>query len=227
MAKPATRPKRIPPKPAERARIAEIFARFEAAESDPRTELDYASPFTLLVAVALSAQATDVSVNKATARLFQAADTPQRMLALGEAGLKPFIASIGLYNTKARNVIALSRILVEHYGGEVPLERDQLQALPGVGRKTASVVLNELRIEPAIAVDTHVFRVAHRLGLSTGKTPDQVEADLMAIVPDPLKTRAHHWLILHGRYICVARRPKCEDCPVADLCPSRHLFIGR
>jgi endonuclease-3 len=227
MAKPATRPQRKALKPAEQARIAEIFARFEAAESDPRTELDYASPFTLVVAVALSAQATDVSVNKATARLFEVADTPQKMLALGEAGLKPFIASIGLYNTKARNVIALSRILVEQYAGEVPLERDKLQALPGVGRKTASVVLNELRVEPAIAVDTHVFRVAHRLGLSTGKTPDQVEADLMAIVPDPLKTRAHHWLILHGRYICTARRPKCEDCPVADLCPSRHLFVGR
>jgi endonuclease-3 len=232
MAKPATRPKRKAPRrkplpPAEQARIAEIFARFEAAESDPRTELDYASPFTLVVAVALSAQATDVSVNKATAKLFQVADTPQAMLALGEAGLKPFIASIGLFNTKARNVIALSRILIDQYGGEVPLERDKLQALPGVGRKTASVVLNELRIEPAIAVDTHVFRVAHRLGLSTGKTPDQVEADLMAIVPDPLKTRAHHWLILHGRYTCVARRPKCEECPVADLCPSRHLFVGR
>ncbi|MDB5444185.1 MAG: nth, partial [Phenylobacterium sp.] len=213
--------------PAEQARIAEIFARFEALESDPRTELDYESPFTLLVAVALSAQATDVSVNKATDKLFKVADTPQKMLALGEAGLKPFIASIGLYNTKAKNVIALSRILIDAYRGEVPLERDKLQALPGVGRKTASVVLNELRIEPAIAVDTHVFRVAHRLGLSTGKTPDQVEADLMAIVPDPLKTRAHHWLILHGRYICVARRPKCEECPVADLCPSRHLFVGR
>ncbi|HEV2532992.1 endonuclease III [Phenylobacterium sp.] len=229
MAKPAKRkpPRRKPLAPAEQARIAEIFARFEAAESDPRTELNYQSPFTLVVAVALSAQATDVSVNKATARLFEVADTPQEMLALGEAGLKPFIASIGLYNTKAKNVIALSRILIEQYAGEVPLERDKLQALPGVGRKTASVVLNELRIEPAIAVDTHVFRVAHRLGLSGGKTPDQVEADLMAIVPDPLKTRAHHWLILHGRYTCVARRPKCEDCPVADLCPSRHLFVGR
>jgi len=219
--------RRKPLKPAEQARIAEIFARFEAAESDPRTELDYESPFTLVVAVALSAQATDVSVNKATAKLFQVADTPRKMLALGEAGLKPFIASIGLYNTKAKNVIALSRILVEQYGGEVPLEREKLQALPGVGRKTASVVLNELRIEPAIAVDTHVFRVSHRLGLSTGKTPDQVEADLMAIVPAPLQTRAHHWLILHGRYVCVARRPKCEECPVADLCPSRHLFVGR
>jgi endonuclease-3 len=211
--------------PAEQARIAEIFARFEAEESDPRTELDYESPFTLVVAVALSAQATDVSVNKATEKLFKVADTPQKMVALGEAGLKPFISSIGLYNTKAKNVIALARILVDQYAGEVPLEREKLQALPGVGRKTASVVLNELRIEPAIAVDTHVFRVSHRLGLSSGKTPDQVEADLMAIVPEPLKTRAHHWLILHGRYVCTARRPKCEDCPVADLCPSRHLFV--
>ena len=227
MAKPV-RPaakKRLPS--AEQARIAELFARFEAAESDPRTELDYDSPFTLVVAVALSAQATDVSVNKATAKLFAVADTPQKMLALGEEGLKPLISSIGLYNTKARNVIALSRILIEQYGGEVPLTREALQALPGVGRKTASVVLNELRIEPAIAVDTHVFRVAHRLGLSNGKTPDQVEADLMAIVPEPYLTRAHHWLILHGRYICVARRPKCEECPVADLCPSRKLFLGR
>jgi endonuclease-3 len=227
VAMPKSPPRKRKLKPAEQARIAEIFARFEAQESDPRTELDYESPFTLVVAVALSAQATDVSVNKATEKLFQVADTPQKMLALGEAGLKPFISSIGLYNMKAKNVIALSRILVEQYGGEVPLEREKLQALPGVGRKTASVVLNELRIEPAIAVDTHVFRVSHRLGLSTGKTPDQVEADLMAIVPEPLKTRAHHWLILHGRYTCTARRPKCEDCPVADLCPSRHLFVGR
>jgi endonuclease-3 len=223
--KPAPRKRRL--SPAEQARIAEIFQRFETQESDPRTELDYASPFELVVAVALSAQATDVSVNKATDKLFKVADTPQKMLALGEAGLKPFIASIGLFNTKARNVIALSRILVEQHGGEVPLTREALQALPGVGRKTASVVLNELRVEPAIAVDTHVFRVAHRLGLSTGKTPDQVEAQLMAIVPAPLQTRAHHWLILHGRYVCVARRPKCEDCVVADLCPSRRLFIGR
>jgi endonuclease-3 len=227
MAKPAAKsPVRRNLKPAEEARIAELFARFEAAESDPRTELDYDSPFTLVVAVALSAQATDVAVNKATARLFAVADTPQKMLALGEEGLKPFISSIGLYNTKAKNVIALSRILLEQYAGEVPLERQALQALPGVGRKTASVVLNELRIQPAIAVDTHVFRVAHRLELSDGKTPDQVEADLMAIVPQPYLTRAHHWLILHGRYICVARRPKCEDCPVADLCPSRHLFVA-
>ena len=231
------KPPKIPAKPAKRkvaakrlappeqARIAEIFRRFEEQDSDPRTELDYASPYELVTAVALSAQATDVSVNKATARLFKVADTPAKMLALGEAGLKPFIASIGLYNTKAKNVIATANILIEQYGGEVPLTREALQALPGVGRKTASVVLNELRIEPAIAVDTHVFRVAHRLGLARGKTPDQVEAELMAIVPDPLKTRAHHWLILHGRYVCVARRPKCEDCVVADLCPSKPLFV--
>jgi endonuclease-3 len=223
MAKPAPARKKL--KPAEQARIAELFERFEAAESDPRTELDYASPYELVVAVALSAQATDVSVNKATDKLFNVADTPQKMLALGEAGLKPFISSIGLYNMKAKNVIRMAEILIEQHGGEVPLVREQLQALPGVGRKTASVVLNELRIEPAIAVDTHVFRVSHRLGLSTGKTPDKVEADLMAIVPEPALTRAHHWLILHGRYTCVARRPKCEDCPVADLCPSRHLFV--
>jgi endonuclease-3 len=226
MAKPARKTaarKRLAP--AEQARIAEIFDRFESEETDPRTELDYQSPFTLVVAVALSAQATDVAVNKATARLFEVADTPQTMLALGEEGLKPFISSIGLFNTKAKNVIALSRILIEQYGGEVPLNREALQGLPGVGRKTASVVLNELRVEPAIAVDTHVFRVSHRLGLAHGKTPDQVEAELLATVPEPYLTRAHHWLILHGRYVCVARRPKCEACPVGDLCPSRRLFM--
>ena len=224
MTRPPPRRKRL--KPAEQARIAELFDRFESQESDPRTELNYASPYELVVAVALSAQATDVSVNKATAKLFQVADTPQAMLALGEAGLKPFISSIGLYNMKAKNVIRMAEILIDAHGGEVPLDREKLQALPGVGRKTASVVLNELRIEPAIAVDTHVFRVSHRLGLSTGKTPDKVEAELMAVVPEPYLTRAHHWLILHGRYVCVARRPKCEQCPVADLCPSRHLFMA-
>ena len=219
-----TVPSRARLKPAERARVAELFERFEAQESDPRTELSYASAYELVVAVALSAQATDVSVNKATDRLFKVADTPQKMLALGEEGLKPFIASIGLFNTKAKNVIRMAQILIEQHGGEVPLTREALQALPGVGRKTASVVLNELRIEPAIAVDTHVFRVAHRLGLSTGKTPDKVEAELMAIVPEVALVRAHHWLILHGRYVCMARRPRCTDCPVADLCPSRALF---
>ena len=225
-----TRTKKKPPRkrrlsPAEAARIAEIFARFEAASPDPRTELGYASPFTLLVAVVLSAKATDKSVNKATERLYAVADTPQKLLALGEAGLTPYIASIGLFRMKAKNVIALSRILVDQYGGQVPLNREALQALPGVGRKTASVVLNELGVEPAIAVDTHVFRVAHRLGLSKGKTPDEVERDLMAIVPDAGRTRAHHWLILHGRYVCVARKPKCAVCIVGDLCPSRDLFL--
>jgi endonuclease-3 len=223
-------PRRAPAKkklpPAETARIEEIFRRFEEQSDDPRTELEFTDPFTLVVAVALSAQATDKQVNKATARLFAEADTPAKMLALGVEGLIPYINSIGLFRNKAKNVIELSRIVVEQYGGETPLTREALQALPGVGRKTASVVLNELRIEPAIAVDTHVFRVAHRLGLSAGKTPDQVEAELMWKVPGPLLTRAHHWLILHGRYVCVARRPKCEACVVADLCPSRKLFVA-
>jgi endonuclease III len=223
---PKARPRTPRKSPAERARIAEIFDRFAAATAEPRTELAYSSPYTLLVSVALSAQATDVSVNKATARLYQVADTPAAMIALGEAGLMPFIASIGLYRTKAKNVIALSRLLIERHGGEVPLDRDALQALPGVGRKTASVVLNELDIEPAIAVDTHVFRVAHRLNLSRATTPDKIEADLMAIVPTERLTRAHHWLILHGRYVCVARKPRCGACIVADLCPSRELFMG-
>jgi endonuclease-3 len=221
---PAKPTRRLPPK--ERARVQEIFDRFAAATAHPKTELDYLNPYTLLTAVALSAQATDKSVNKASETLFKAADTPQAMLALGEAGLIQHIKSIGLYRTKAKNVMATARILMAQYGGEVPLERTALQALPGVGRKTASVVLNELGVEPAIAVDTHVYRVAHRLKLSLGKTPDQVERDLMAITPEPYRTRAHHWLILHGRYTCVARRPKCEACPVADLCPSRALFLG-
>jgi endonuclease-3 len=226
MAKPVTVKKAARERlsPAERNRVEEIFQRLQSLSDDPRTELDYQSPFTLVSAVALSAQATDKSVNKATEKLFAVASTPQQMLELGEEGLIPFISSIGLYRNKARNLIAMSRILVEQYGGEVPLTREALQSLPGVGRKTASVVLNELGIEPAIAVDTHVFRVAHRLALSSGKTPDQVEADLMALAPQPYLTRAHHWLILHGRYTCVARRPKCEECPIADLCPSRHLF---
>jgi endonuclease-3 len=210
----------------EAARIAALFDRFAEASAEPRTELSYGSPFTLLVAVVLSAQATDVAVNRATARLYQVADTPEAMLALGEEGLIPFIAQIGLFRTKARNVIALSRILIEAHGGAVPLDRAALQALPGVGRKTASVVLNELGVEAAIAVDTHVFRLAHRLGLSRGKTPDQVEADLMRITPKARQTRAHHWLILHGRYVCVARAPKCAACLISDLCPSRALFLG-
>ena len=224
--KPKTKPKpaRRRLSPAEAARVKTIFERFAAATAEPRTELRFDSPFTLVVAVALSAQATDVSVNKATDKLFAVADTPAKMLDLGEAGVIPYIASIGLFRTKARNVVALSRIIEEQYGGQTPLTREALQSLPGVGRKTASVVLNELDIEPAIAVDTHVFRVAHRLKLSAGKTPDEVERDLMAVVPVPYLTRAHHWLILHGRYVCVARKPKCAGCLIADLCPSRELF---
>ena len=226
---PASKPPKKAARPsakAQAARVQEIFDRFAAKDDHPKTELNYSSPFTLVVAVALSAQATDVSVNKATKALFRDADTPAKMAALGVEGLMPYIQSIGLYRTKAKNVIATANILLDQYAGEVPLNREALMSLPGVGRKTASVVLNELDIEPAIAVDTHVFRVAHRLRIADGSTPDKVEAQLMAIVPKPYLTRAHHWLILHGRYTCVARRPKCEVCVVADLCPSRELFIG-
>ena len=222
--KPVARRPRLTP--VEKARIAEIFRRFDAAEPDPKGELHWLNPYTFLVAVALSAQATDKGVNKATRPLFAMADTPQKMLDLGEAGLMDAIKTIGLYRTKAKNVIALSAILVERYGGEVPLEREALQSLPGVGRKTASVVLNELRIEPAVAVDTHVFRVSHRLKLSAAPTPDGVERDLLAKIPGEYLTRAHHWLILHGRYTCIARKPRCEACLIADLCPSRVLFVG-
>jgi endonuclease III len=215
--KPATGAVVWPPDP---DRVEAIFARLAGVMPDPKTELNFSSPYTLVVAVALSAQATDVSVNKATDRLFAVADTPQKMLALGEEGLIPYIASIGLYRNKAKNVIALSRIVLEQHGGEVPLTREALQALPGVGRKTASVVLNELEIEPAIAVDTHVFRVSHRLGLANAGTPDKVEAQLHQIVPEGWLPKAHHWLILHGRYTCVARKPKCDACVIRDLCPS-------
>lgn len=207
--------------PPDADRVEAVFERLARVMPDPKTELNWSSPFTLVVAVALSAQATDVSVNKATDKLFAVANTPETMLALGEEGLIPFISSIGLYRGKARNVIALSRIVLEQHGGEVPLNREALQALPGVGRKTASVVLNELGIEPAIAVDTHVFRVSHRLGLANAATPDKVEAQLHRIVPDDWLPKAHHWLILHGRYTCTARKPKCSACVISDLCPSR------
>jgi endonuclease-3 len=203
-----------------------LFERFAAACEDPRTELEFTNPYTLLVAVALSAQATDKSVNTATRGLFARADTPRAMLDLGEAALVDHIKSIGLFRTKARNVMAAAQALVVNHGGEVPLRREALQSLPGVGRKTASVVLNELGVEGAVAVDTHVFRVAHRLKLSAGKTPDAVERDLLAVTPPAFLTRAHHWLILHGRYVCTARNPACGRCPVADLCPSRALFAG-
>ncbi len=205
--------------------VAALFARFAADRPDPRTELNFSNPFTLIVAVALSAQTTDVAVNKATAPLFALADTPAAMLGLGEDRLMQMIGSLGLYRNKARNVIQMCRILLERYGGEVPLRREDLLTLPGVGNKTASVVLNELHIEPAIAIDTHVFRVSHRLGLvdAAANTPDKVEARLMAVIPKKWLTRAHHWLILHGRYVCVARRPKCDICVVNGLCPRIGL----
>jgi len=197
---------------------AEIFARFAANDPDPRSELQYKNPYTLLVAVVLSAQATDKGVNKATAPLFEKADTPQKMLALGEEKLREAIKTIGLFRTKAKNVIALSRALIEQHGGEVPKEREQLEALPGVGRKTANVVLNVVFSEPTIAVDTHIFRVANRTGIAPGKNPREVEDGLEKIVPKQYKLHAHHWLILHGRYICVARKPRCPDCLIAELC---------
>lgn len=210
--------------PPDEDRVAEIFTRLARVMPEPKTELNFTDPFTLVVAVALSAQATDVSVNKATDRLFAVADTPEAILALGEEGLVAFIASIGLYRNKARNVIALSRIVLEQHGGVVPLNRADLQALPGVGRKTASVVLNELGIEPAIAVDTHVFRVSHRLGLANAATADKVEDQLHKVVPEAFLSKAHHWLILHGRYTCTARKPNCAGCIIIDLCPSRGLM---
>ena len=200
------------------AAITEFFRRLAERTPNPTTELRYQNPFTLLVAVVLSAQATDVSVNKATAELFKTVDTPAKMVKLGEVGLKPHIKTIGLFNAKAKNVIALSQALIERHGGQVPREREALEALPGVGRKTANVVLNTLYDEPTIAVDTHVFRLANRTGLAPGKTPRAVEDKLVKVVPDAYKLHAHHWLILHGRYICTARKPNCPACVVRELC---------
>jgi endonuclease-3 len=198
-----------------------FFRRLAAANPNPRGELDYINPYTLLVAVVLSAQATDVSVNKATEPLFKLADTPEKMLVLGEARLKEFIRTIGLYNTKAKNVIKLSEILVREHGGQVPQDRAALQSLPGVGRKTANVVLNVAFDQPTIAVDTHIFRLGNRSGLAPGKTPDAVEQALERRIPAKYKLHAHHWLILHGRYVCKARKPDCIACVVRDLCAYR------
>ncbi|MDX1575790.1 MAG: endonuclease III [Kiloniellales bacterium] len=202
----------------KRAEIAAFFDRLAAEIPIPKGELEYINPYTLLVAVVLSAQATDVGVNKATRPLFEKVKTPQEMLALGEAKLKDYIKTIGLYNAKAKNVIALSRILVEQYGGEVPPSREVLETLPGVGRKTANVVLNVAFGEPTIAVDTHIFRVCNRTGLAPGKTPLEVEMRLEKVVPNERKMHAHHWLILHGRYVCKARKPDCPACVVRELC---------
>ena len=196
----------------------EFYRRLAEADPAPETELHYRNPYTLLVAVALSAQATDVSVNKATARLFAEVDTPPKMVALGEAALRDHIKTIGLYNIKAKNVIALSEQLIRDHGGEVPADRDALEALPGVGRKTANVVMNVAFGAPTIAVDTHIFRVGNRTGLARGKTPLAVELKLEKATPAPFLAHAHHWLILHGRYVCKARRPECWRCIVADLC---------
>ena len=206
------------PKRFSTAEIAEFFARFAANTPNPRSELQYKNPYTLLVAVVLSAQATDKGVNKATEPLFAQIDSPQKMVAFGEDRLREAIRTIGLFRTKAKNVIALSEQLIEKHGGQVPRDRELLQSLPGVGRKTANVVLNVAFGEPTIAVDTHIFRVGNRTGLAPGKTPREVEDRLEAAVPAQYKLHAHHWLILHGRYICVARRPRCPDCLVADLC---------
>jgi endonuclease III len=205
-------------KPFTKKEAETFFARLKAQIPEPKTELQSRNAYTLLVAVVLSAQATDKGVNKATAPLFKLVDTPQKMVKLGEKKLTEYIRTIGLYRTKAKNVIALSHALIEKHGGEVPHDRDALQELPGVGRKTANVVLNVAFGEPTMAVDTHIFRVANRTGLAPGKNPLEVEMELEKIVPEPYRLHAHHWLILHGRYTCIARKPRCPFCVVRDLC---------
>jgi len=238
--RPGARPKVVATKPARGAArrspgrrrtllspaaINEIFRRFAAADPEPKSELEYADAFTLLVAVVLSAQATDAGVNKATRALFKVAGTPQKMVRLGEDRLREHIKTIGLYRNKARNVILLSQQLIAEHGGSVPHDRAALEALPGVGRKTANVVLNVAFGEPTMAVDTHVFRVANRTGLSTGTTPLEVEEDLLRVIPAQYALHAHHWLILHGRYVCKARKPDCPTCLIRDLClyPAKTL----
>ncbi|MDC7805678.1 endonuclease III [Luteimonas sp BLCC-B24] len=209
-----------------RAEIHDFLARLRELDPEPTTELDYTTPFELLIAVILSAQATDVGVNKATRRLYPVANTPQAILDLGEDALKRHISTIGLFNAKAKNVIATCRILVDRHGGEVPRDRAALEALPGVGRKTANVVLNTVFGEPAIAVDTHIFRVANRTGLAPGKDVRSVEDRLMRVVPEEFLLGAHHWLILHGRYTCKARKPACPTCVVRDLCRFKDKTPG-
>ena len=211
----------------KREEVFEFFRRLAEANPSPTTELDYTDPYTLLVAVVLSAQATDASVNIATRPLFERVKTPKQMVDLGEDALRDAIKTIGLFNTKARNVILLSKALIDQYGSEVPRTREQLQLLPGVGRKTANVVLNTAFGEETFAVDTHVYRVCNRTGLAPGKTVDEVEAKLEKIVPQPFRRDAHHWLILHGRYTCKARLPECWRCPVNDLCEYRHKVLVR
>ena len=210
---------------ADPATVREIFTRLRAQNPEPRGELEYVNPYTLLVAVVLSAQATDAGVNKATRALFAAADTPQKMLALGEDRVREHIKTIGLFRAKAKNVIALSQILVEKHGGQVPRDAASLEALPGVGRKTANVVRNIAFGEPTIAVDTHLFRISNRIPLARGKTPLEVELGLLKIIPQEFLLHAHHWLILHGRYVCKARKPECTRCVIADLCASPEKTV--
>jgi endonuclease-3 len=209
----------------KKPQIEEFFARLEKVNPNPRGELEYINPYTLLVAVVLSAQATDASVNKATEPLFKIADTPEKMVKLGEAKLKTFIKTIGLFNTKAKNVIRLSEILIQEHGGKVPADREILQTLPGVGRKTANVVLNIAFGQPTMAVDTHIFRVGNRTGLAPGKDPLAVELMLEKRVPEPYRLHAHHWLILHGRYVCKARKPDCPVCVVNDICQYKAKTV--
>ncbi len=217
---PAKRAPRSPRSKYTPDEVREIFRRFSVQRPEPKGELNHTNPYTLVVAVALSAQATDVGVNRATKELFTVADTPQKMLALGEEKLGGYIRTIGLWRNKAKNVIALSQKLIDDFGGEVPRTREELVTLPGVGRKTANVVLQMAFGEAAIAVDTHIFRIANRIGLAPGKTPDAVEAHLMKVIPRDYLHHAHHWLILHGRYCCKARKPECERCVIADICKS-------
>jgi endonuclease III len=214
------------PKPWTAAEVEEAFRRFKKTSPAPETELQYVNPYTLLVAVVLSAQATDAGVNKATPALFAAADTPAKMAALGEDQVRDFIKTIGLYRNKAKNVVELSRRLVAEHGGEVPRNREALEALPGVGRKTANVVLNVAFGEPTIAVDTHIFRVGNRTNMAPGLTPFEVELKLDKVVPDKFKLHAHHWLILHGRYTCIARKPLCETCVINELCRWPEKTVG-
>jgi len=215
------------PRRFSRPEVEEFFARFQKRDPNPRSELEYKNPYTLLVAVVLSAQATDKGVNKATEPLFAKIDTPEKMVAFGEEKLREAIKTIGLYRTKAKNVIALSRALIEQHGSKVPRDRDALQELPGVGRKTANVVLNVAFGEPTLAVDTHIFRVCNRTNLAPGKNPREVEDELERVVPERYKLHAHHWLILHGRYVCKARKPECPRCIINDLCrfPTKTVAL--
>lgn len=219
MAKPAKKPKKKLPRPKlTRAKISDIYAALAKLDPAPRTELNYSNPYTLVVAVALSAQATDVGVNKATKALFEIADTPEKMVALGEDTVRDYIKTIGLYRTKAANVMKLSQMLIDEFDSTVPQTREELERLPGVGRKTANVVLNEAFGQPTMAVDTHIFRVSNRTGMAPGKNPLEVELNLLRVTPDEYALHAHHWLILHGRYTCVARKPKCFNCAITELC---------